>query len=46
MVVTLWRDAPALLVRAAAVAFVVGVGVLVWRMPQHREPTDGDGAVV
>ena len=46
VVVTLWRDAPSLLVRAAAVVFVVGVGVLVWRMPQHREPTDGDGAVV
>lgn len=46
VVVTVWRDAPSLLVRAAAVAFVVGVGVLVWRMPQHREPTDGDGAVV
>lgn len=46
VVVTLWRDAPSLLVRAAAVLFVVGVGVLVWRMPQHREPTDGDGAVV
>ncbi|MCC2313230.1 hypothetical protein [Cellulomonas xiejunii] len=46
LVVTVWRDAPTLLVRAAAVLFVVAVGVLVWRMPQHREPTDGDGAVV
>jgi len=46
VVVTVWRDAPTLLVRAAAVLFVVAVGVLVWRMPQHREPSDGDGAVV
>ncbi|MBO3093678.1 hypothetical protein [Cellulomonas dongxiuzhuiae] len=46
VVVTVWRDAPTLLVRAAAVVFVVAVAVLVWRMPQHREPTDGDGAVV
>ncbi|MBD7917109.1 hypothetical protein H9657_02300 [Cellulomonas sp. Sa3CUA2] len=46
VVVTVWQDAPTLLVRAAAVVFVVAVAVLVWRMPQHREPTDGDGAVV
>lgn len=46
VVVVAWQDAPALLVRAAAVVFVLAVGVLVWRMPQRREPTDGDGAVV
>lgn len=46
VVVTLWRDAPTLLVRASVVVFVVALGVLVWRMPQHREPSDGDGAVV
>lgn len=46
VVVTVWRDAPTLLVRAAVVLFVVAVGVLVWRMPQHREPSDDDGAVV
>jgi len=33
-------------VRAAAALFVIAVAVLVWRMPQRREPTDGDGAVV
>ncbi|GIG40033.1 hypothetical protein [Cellulomonas phragmiteti] len=44
--VTVWRDAPALLVRAALVVFVVAVGVLVWRMPQRRDPSDDDGAVV
>ena len=46
VVVVAWQDAPALLVRAAAALFVIAVAVLVWRMPQRREPTDGDGAVV
>ncbi|MBO0920965.1 hypothetical protein J1G42_09015 [Cellulomonas sp. zg-ZUI222] len=46
VVVVAWQDAPALLVRAAAALFVLAVAILVWRMPQRREPTDGDGAVV
>ncbi|QCB93409.1 hypothetical protein [Cellulomonas shaoxiangyii] len=47
VVVVGWRDAPVLLVRAAVVLFVVAVGVLVWRMPHRRDPSDDDpGAVV
>lgn len=48
-VLIFWQDAPIALVQAAAVVFVLGVGVLVWRMPHRRDPDDhdrGDGAVV
>lgn len=42
-----WRDAPTLLVRGALVVFVAAVGLLVWRMPHRRDPSDDDtGAVV
>ena len=41
-----WRDAPAALAQAACIVFVLGVAVLVWRMPQRRERQDDDGAVV
>jgi len=46
VVVVAWRDAPATLVQAACVVFVIGVAVLVWRMPQRRDHGDDDGAVV
>lgn len=47
VVLVAWRDAPAALVQAAAVVFVIGIGVLVWRMPHRRDPDDDDtGAVV
>ena len=47
IVLVLWRDAPPALVQAAAALFVVGVGVLLWRMPHRRDPDDDDsGAVV
>lgn len=47
VVVVGWRDAPVVLVRSAVALFVVAVGVLVWRMPQRRDPSDDDpGAVV
>jgi len=47
VVLIAWRDAPAALVQAACVVFVLGVGVLVWRMPSRRdECDDDDGAVV
>ncbi|WP_456847366.1 hypothetical protein [Cellulomonas sp. P5_C6] len=47
VVLVAWKDAPAALVQAAAVVFVIGVGVLVWRMPHRRDPDDHDsGAVV
>ncbi len=42
-----WRDAPSALVQAAGAVFVLGVGVLVWRMPHRRDDSDDDsGAVV
>jgi hypothetical protein len=47
VVLIAWRDVPAVLVQAACVVFVVGVGVLLWRMPQRRDRDDDDtGAVV
>ena len=47
IVLVAWRDAPPALVQAAAALFVVGVGVLLWRMPHRRDPDDDDtGAVV
>ncbi|WP_051274415.1 hypothetical protein [Cellulomonas sp. URHD0024] len=47
IVVIAWPTAPAALIQAAAVVFVLGVGVLLWRMPNRREPGDDDtGAVV
>ena len=47
IVLVVWRDAPTALVQAAAALFVVGVGVLLWRMPHRRDPDDDDtGAVV
>lgn len=47
VVLVVWRDAPPALVQAAAALFVVGVGVLLWRMPHRRDPDDDDtGAVV
>ncbi|MBU4216032.1 MAG: hypothetical protein KJ548_12040 [Actinobacteria bacterium] len=42
-----WRSAPAVLLQASGVVFVLAVGVLAWRMPHRRDPDDGDdGAVV
>jgi hypothetical protein len=47
VVLVAWRSAPSALVQAAAVVFVLGIGVLVWRMPHRRDPDDDDsGAVV
>ncbi|WP_051681588.1 hypothetical protein [Cellulomonas sp. HZM] len=46
VVLIAWRGAPAALVQAAAVVFVIGIGVLLWRMPNRRDPGDDDGAVV
>lgn len=47
VVVVAWRDAPPVLVRTGVGLFVVAVGVLVWRMPHRRDPSDDDpGAVV
>jgi hypothetical protein len=41
-----WRDMPSLALRVAGVAFLVGIGVLFWRMPASRDEDDGPGAVV
>ncbi|MBT0994872.1 hypothetical protein KIN34_11325 [Cellulomonas sp. DKR-3] len=47
VVLIAWRDAPSAIVQAACVVFVLGVGVLLWRMPQRRDRDDDDtGAVV
>ncbi len=42
-----WRDIPMVVLQTAAVLFLAGVGVLLWRMPHRRDPDDDDpGAVV
>ena len=47
VVLVAWRDAPPALVQVAAAVFVIGIGVLLWRMPHRRDPDDDDtGAVV
>lgn len=47
VVVVAWPTAPAALIQAAAVVFVLGVGLLLWRMPHRRDDADDDtGAVV
>jgi hypothetical protein len=46
--VVAWRDMPTWLLEVAGVAFLAGVGLLLWRMPHRRSPDDEDdnGAVV
>ena len=44
--VVAWRDIPSIALRIAGVAFLVGLGVLFWRMPASRDEDDGPGAVV
>ncbi|QZN87133.1 hypothetical protein [Cellulomonas sp. C5510] len=43
-----WRGAPAALVQASVAVFLLGVVVLLWRMPHRRDDDhdDADGAVV
>ncbi len=41
-----WHNPPGWLAPVAAVLFLGAVGVLVWRMPHHRDPGGGTGAVV
>lgn len=41
-----WRQAPTLLVVAVIMAFIAGTGYLLFRLPNHRDHGDGDGAVV
>lgn len=46
VVVIVWPTAPLALIQAAGVVFVLGVGVLLWRMPNRRDSDDDTGAVV
>ncbi|WP_449385104.1 hypothetical protein [Cellulomonas soli] len=47
VVAVAWRSAPPAVLQAAGIVFLLGVGVLVWRMPHRRDPSDDDtGAVV
>lgn len=48
LAVVAWPTMPAWLLEAAGVAFLAGVGLLLWRMPHRRDPDDEDdnGAVV
>jgi hypothetical protein len=50
VMVIAWRDAPRTVLLASGVVFLLGLGLLVWRMPHRREPgdddPDDDGAVV
>ena len=47
IVLIAWPTAPTALIQAAGVVFVLGVGVLLWRMPNRRDPEDDDtGAIV
>jgi hypothetical protein len=41
-----WRDIPAVALQIAAASFLIGVGILIWRMPATRDEDDGPGAVV
>ncbi|GIG36646.1 hypothetical protein [Cellulomonas pakistanensis] len=48
VVLIFWRDAPPVVMQASVVTFVLGLVVLLWRMPHRRDPDrdDSDGAVV
>lgn len=48
VVLIFWRGAPSVVMQASVVTFVLGLVVLLWRMPHRRdtEHDDSDGAVV
>lgn len=46
VVVVAWRDVPAIVLQLAGVAFLAGIGLLLWRMPRDRDHDAGPGAVV
>jgi hypothetical protein len=48
VVLIFWRGAPPVVMQASVVTFVLGLVVLLWRMPHRRDPEDddSDGAVV
>lgn len=41
-----WRQAPMILVIGVIMAFLGGAGYLLFRLPDHRDDSKGDGAVV
>lgn len=41
-----WREIPILLVIAIVLGFIAGTAYLLFRLPNNRDPRDGDGAVV
>ncbi len=47
VVLIAWRGAPHVVLQASGVVFVLGLGLLLWRMPHRRDSSDDDtGAVV
>jgi len=47
VVLIAWPKAPTAVIQAAGIVFVLGVAVLLWRMPNRRDPDDDDtGAIV
>ncbi len=47
VVLIAWRTAPAVVLQASGIVFVLGLGLLLWRMPHRRDESDDDtGAVV
>ena len=47
IVLIAWPHAPTAVIQAAGIVFVLGVAVLLWRMPNRRDPDDdGTGAIV
>lgn len=46
LALVLWRDAPTTFYVALVAAFLAGAGVLVWRLPTHRDDDSDGGAVV
>jgi hypothetical protein len=41
-----WRDVPTIVLQAAGVIFLAGIGLLIWRMPRDNDDDPGPGAVV
>lgn len=44
--VVVWPDIPTVVLQVAGALFLIGLAVLLWRMPRTREDQDGPGAVV
>ena len=44
--VLVWNPLPSIVLQVCVVGFLLGLALLLWRMPQHRDEDDGPGAVV